>query len=177
MRLIDRPRHVSTSGDCADKDLRLAGYEFLALTDGDHRPPVFHPLLQYVVAILLLCNGCGQQSCKAGSESVERFSATGVILLAVPRHVQVNCPWDHFVLTNVAEENSGQFFGSVQRHFNPHAAFFPFRVNVDGLRDFRLQFEFAVCLHDFCISQAARLCSFDPVRRRQWRAARDDPGC
>lgn len=177
MRLFDRPRHMSTAGDCADENFRVAGYEFLSLADGNHRPPVFLPLLQYVVAILLLSNGCCEQSCKASCESFKRINSTGMIFLPVPRHIQVDGLRCHFIVDDIAQKNCGQFFGRVERHFHANAAFLPFRVHVDGLRDFRFQFEITIVRDHFCVGQTARLGRFDTIRRRQWRVARDDPGC
>ena len=177
MSLFSGPRHMSTPGNCPDENLCVPGYEFLSLADGNHRPPVFVPLLQYVVAILLLSNGCCEQSCKAGCQCIEGLAATGMVFLPMPRHVQVDCPRCHFIVDDIAQKNASQFLGGVERHFHTNAAFLPFRVNVDGLREFRLQLEITVFCHDFRISQAARLGCVDPVRRRQWRVARDDPGC
>lgn len=177
MRLLNGPRDVSTPGNGANQYLGLACPQFGSFSYGDHRPSVFMPLLQYVVAVLLFANGCCEQYCKAGSECFKRFASTGMIFLPVPRHVQVNSFRSHFPINDIAQEYGSKFFSGVQRHLHPNAAFLPLWVNVDGFCDFRLQFEIAILLHDLCVCQTARCRGVNPFLRRQWRVARDDPAC
>lgn len=177
MRSVNGPRNMSFSRNSANENLCVSGYEFLALADSDHGSPMFLPLLQYVVALLLLGNGCCEQSCQAGGQRIEGVSSTWVVLLTMPRDVQMNCAWCHFAVDDITQKHGGQFFGRVKRHFNTNAAFLPFRINIDRLRHFWLQLDVAVVSDDFSIGQAAHRRRFNPVRSRQWRVARDDPGC